>query len=231
MKAVIIAAGEGIRMRPLTDNTPKQLLTVAGKTLLEHLLGALPESIAELFLVIGYRGDQIQNFLGNSWHGKPVTYLTQERLQGTAHAFSLVAPYLADGELFLGLYADDLHGRDGMEACVQAGKPALVVAPVEDPRRFGVLEVDANNKVISIEEKPERPKSNLVSTGILLLSKDVFSYPAPPRPNGECYITDNIARMVAAGHEYRAVRSTFWVPIGYPDDLKRAEEIVRTRNV
>ena len=79
MKAVILAAGEGVRMRPLTLRTPKPLLQVAGRPLLEHIIYALPKDINELIVVIGYLGDQIKNFLGNEYHGLKIQYIWQKR--------------------------------------------------------------------------------------------------------------------------------------------------------
>ncbi|TSC78323.1 MAG: Nucleotidyl transferase [Parcubacteria group bacterium Gr01-1014_29] len=226
MKAVLIAAGEGTRMRPLTYETPKQLLRIHGKTLLEYVLEALPAEISEIIMVIGYKGEQIQNFLGNEWRGKPVRYVWQEKPQGTAPAISLAKDALRGEKFFLAGYADDVHGAQGVAACVAQSRPCFMVAEAANPRKFGVIETDAAGKITTFEEKPEYPKSNLVSSGFFVLPVEILDYPVPPRENGEEYIPDRVVRMMQDGYEFYTERSTQWIPIGYPEDLQRAEGIL-----
>lgn len=226
MKAVIIAAGEGTRMRPLTYTTPKQLLRVCGKTLLEYVLGVLPAEISEIIMVVGYKGEDIQKFLGDEWHGKKVRYVRQEKPQGTAHAISLAKDLLAGEKFFLAGYADDIHGAPGVASLVAQHRPCFMVAQVEEPRKFGVIETDAAGKISTFEEKPEHPKSNLVSSGFFVLPIEILDYPVPPHENGEEYIPDRVARMMQDGYEFYTDRSTQWIPIGYPEDLQKAEDIL-----
>ena len=226
MKAVIIAAGEGTRMRPLTYTTPKQLLRVCGKTLLEYVLEVLPPEISEIIIVVGYKGADIQTFLGDEWHGKKVQYVWQEKPQGTAHAISLAKGVLAGEKFFLACYADDIHGAEGVARLVAQHRPAFMVAEVEDPRKFGVIETDANGKITTFEEKPENPKSNLVSSGFFVLPIEVLDCNVPARENGEEYIPDRVARMMQDGYKFYTERSTRWIPIGYPQDLENAEQLL-----
>lgn len=224
MKAVIIAAGEGTRMRPLTYETPKQLLRVCGKTLLEYVLEALPPENSEVMMVIGYKGEQIQKFLGLEWNGKKVHYVWQEKPQGTAHAMSLGKEFLQGEQLFLAGYADDIHGAEGVAALVAQQRPCFMMTEVADPRKFGVIVTNEKGKIISFEEKPEHPKSNFISSGFFVLPTEIFDYPVPPRENGEEYIPDRVVRMIQDGYEFYTERSTQWIPIGYPEDLKKAEQ-------
>lgn len=230
MKAVIIAAGEGTRMRPLTYTTPKQLLCVSGKTLLEYVLEALPQQISEIIMVVGYKGDQIQNFLGNEWSGKSVKYVWQEKPQGTAHAISLAKDLLKGEQFFLACYADDIHGVDGIATLVAQNRPAFMVAEIADPRRFGVIEINTAGKIMTFEEKPEQPKSNLISSGFFVLPVEILDYIVPARANGEEYIPDRVVRMMQDGYEFYTERSTKWIPIGYPEDLQKAEDILCLKN-
>ena len=229
MKAIIIAAGEGTRMRPLTYETPKQLLRVCGKTLLEYVLEALPPEILEIIMVVGYKGADIQKFLGDEWHKKKIHYVWQERPQGTAHAMALGKEFLQGEKLFLAGYADDIHGAEGVAACVTQHRPCFVVAEVEDPRKFGVIVTDEKGKIISFEEKPEHPKSNLISSGFFVLPEEIFNYPMPPHENGEEYIPDRVESMMKDGYEFYTERSTQWIAIGYPQDLEKAETILCPR--
>lgn len=226
MKAVLIAAGEGTRMRPLTYTTPKQLLRVRGKTLLEYVLEVLPSQISEIIMIVGYKGADIKQFLGTEWRERPVQYVWQERPQGTAHAMALARDLLRDEKLFLAGYADDIHGAGGVAACVAQQRPCFMVAEISDPRKFGVIEIDAAGKISTFEEKPAEPKSNLVSSGFFVLPTEIFNYPVPARENGEEYIPDRVVKMMQNGYEFYTERSTRWIPIGYPEDLKKAEEIV-----
>lgn len=224
MKCVILAAGEGLRMRPLTIENPKPMLKVSGKPLLEHVLDALPEKVDELVLVVGYLRNKIRDYFGDQFGRFKISYVAQEEKLGTYHALKLCKPFLGNDEKFLVLYADDLHGKDGLEKCADSPEIALLVSEAENPEKFGVVETSNDGRIIGIEEKPANPKTNLVSTGVLLLDKMVFDYEASRAPNGEYYLTDSLAQMLEAGQKIYAIKSSFWLPIGYPEDLKIAEK-------
>lgn len=102
----------------------------------------------------------------------------------------------------------------------------MLVYEANDSRKFGVLEVDSDEFIVGIEEKPENPKTNLVSTGAMVLDKNIFDFPAKQHKNGEYYLTDSIEQMLKAGYKFKAIRSSSWIPIGYPEDLKKAEEVL-----
>lgn len=228
MKAIILAAGEGTRMRPLTLKTPKPLLKVGGSPILKHIVSRLPNVINELILVIGYLGEQIKDYCGDEFLGKQVHYVWQGKKLGTYHALKLCEPLIEKGERFFVLYADDIHGKEGIENCLNH-KRALIVEEVEDPRKFGVVRLNSDNSIAEIIEKPEIPSSNLVSAGVLLLDSKIFEYEADLHPNGECYLTSALSKMLRDGHQIFAVKSTFWLPIGYPDDIKQAETILQEK--
>ena len=161
MQAVILAAGEGIRMRPLTIERPKPMLEIAGKPLLHHIFDILPREIKEVILVVGYRGNQIKEYFGNEFENKKIKYIWQKEKKGTAHALLLCRRYLKNK--FLLLYADDLHGKKGIQKCIKHDL-AIIVSKAKNPERFGVVNIGRKNKIIRIEEKPKKPKSNLIST-------------------------------------------------------------------
>ena len=228
MKAIILAAGEGARMRPLTLKIPKPLLKVGGRPILEYIVSRLPDAINELILVVGYMGERIKDYCGDNFLGKQTRYIWQDKQLGTYHALKLCESLIKKNERFLVLCADDIHGKKGIENCLNY-KYALVVAEVKDPRRFGVVRLNNDSSVAEIKEKPENPFSNLVSTGILLLDSEIFKYKADIHPNGEYYLTDALSKMLKDGHKIFAVKSTLWLPIGHPEDIKKAEEIMRER--
>lgn len=216
-------------MRPLTETCPKPLLKVGGKPLVEHLINVIPPEVSELIVVVGYLEDQIKSFLGDNWRGRRVNYVVQLAKRGTADALFLCKHFLKREERFLVLYADDLHGAETVAACVAFGKPCLSVFTVDNPRKFGVITTDNEGRIVRIDEKPEKPASNLVSSGVLVLDGRIFDYPASLNANGEYYITDSIASMIEAGHEFYVVPSSFWFPIATPADLSEADKLLNAK--
>ena len=213
-------------MRPLTLEKPKPLLTVNGKPLIEHIIDNLPKEIDELIVVVGYKGEQIWEFLGENFNGLKVQYVWQKEKLGTGHALKLCQPMLGDGK-FMMLFADDIHGREGLERLLNHDR-AILTAEVDDPRRFGVVHADAKGKIIDFEEKPENPKSKIVSTGAMTLDGRIFKYEPSLHQNGEYYLTTMIEQMLKE-HEVFAVPSSSWIPTATPEDLKRAEEILNSQ--
>lgn len=224
MKAVIFAAGEGKRLHPLTLDCPKPLIEVLGKPLIQHIWEVLPNIVDEVVLVVGYKREMIRDFLGEEFQGKKVTYVEQNEPTGTAHALKLCKEHLESEEKFLLMYADDLHGKDGIAQCVEHNA-ALLVSCVDDPRRFGVVTTNQDGTIKNIEEKPENPKSNLAVTGVYVLTPQIFNYDATHTRKGEYYLTDMIEGYIKH-NPVQVIESDFWVPVAYPQDIARAEEIL-----
>lgn len=224
MKAVIIAAGEGRRLHPLTLELPKPLVEVLGKPLIRHIWGVLPDVIDEVVVVVGYKSEMMRAFLGDEFLGKRVTFVDQDEPLGTAHALKLCRPHLENEEKFLLMYADDIHGAQAVRQCVD-NSPSLLVHFVDDPRRFGVVMTGEDGMIKEIEEKPEHPKSNLAATGVYTLTPHIFEYDTTHTKNGEYYLTDMIEKYLRH-HPMRAIESDLWIPIAYPHDIARAEEIL-----
>jgi len=140
MQAVIMAAGRGTRLKPLTLTIPKPLLKVAGKTLLERNLSALPAQVDEVVIVINYLGDQIVTLLGNTWHDKKITYVRQQRLTGTAGAIIDCREVLRLGS-FLVINGDDLYEKSDLEKLRQH-KLAMLTTQIKDPTTAATCTVD-----------------------------------------------------------------------------------------
>lgn len=225
MQAVILAAGKGVRMQPLTLTRPKPLIEVAGKPLIEHVIDALPFEIDEVIVIVGYKGDMIRERLGDSYGGRKITYVYQWMPAGTAHALSIARPFLKGR--FLLLNADDIHAP---EALVEALRYplALIVSPHTEPKKFGVVTKREDGTLAEIIEKPENPASNLVSTGGMVLDERVFNYEAPRHSNGEYYITDPFGAL-AKDVPMHVVEQELWIPVGCPEDIPKAEEILKKR--
>jgi len=224
MKAIILAAGEGRRMRPLTEATPKPLLQIQDKPLIEHVVEKLPHEVDELIIVVGYLGEMIRHYCGDNFLGRPVTYVLQSAPLGTYHAISLAKDFLKKDERFFVLHGDETQGKEGLKECLNYPL-AIIVDEVADPRPFGVVELDENGFVLSIIEKPEFPKTNLVNTGAYLLDSNIFKYPAEQHPNGEFYLPTVIGKMLK-DYPVKAIHSTGWLTASTPEDLARIEKIL-----
>jgi NDP-sugar pyrophosphorylase family protein len=227
MKAVILAAGKGTRMQPLTFERPKPLVEVLGKSLLDHMIDILPSEVDELVLVIGYMGEMIREHIGAEWKGKPVIYIEQEEQNGPAKALHLVRSHIAEGERFFFLFSDDIYDKESLAKMLQHPR-AILVAPVENPERFGVVLMDDQNRILDIEEKPKVPKSNLAVTGVYLFDAHIFDYELQPHTSGEYFLPPI---MLAMNKDYPLFveQASLWIPIGYPEDLQKAEAILKNR--
>ncbi len=224
-------------MLPLTLEAPKPMIDVLGKPLLYHIIRTLPDEITEIVIVIGYKGDQIRQYFGDWFpaeggsasggEGRKITYIRQEKQIGNADALALCKPLLKSGERFLFMFCDDLHSPKAIKKLLSYELGTLVKEH-PDPRRFGVFEVDANDRVISMEEKPEYPKSNLVAVGVYILDTRIFDYKVRKMVNGEYFMTDQIDQLIK-DHKFVVERTDFWHPIGYPHDIDKAEELLRNR--
>ncbi len=222
MQCVILAAGKGTRLRPLTDSCPKPLVHVAGKPLLDHIIEALPSAVDELILVIGYLGEQIRTHYGSIYNGKKVTYVEQVEQNGTAHALWLCKDLLTGRFLFM--FADDIHGKNDI-ARVTSYSRAMLTMTTDTPERFGIVVRNPDGTLAEMIEKPTHSPSNLASTGVMVLDTHIFEFEPQEPVNGEYYLTEVIERY-AQKYPIAVVEEHLWIPIGYPDDITRAEEIL-----
>ena len=225
MQCVILAAGKGTRLRPLTDNTPKPLVKVAGQTLLDHIVGALPSAVKELIIVVGYRGDMIREHCGSVFHGRPVTYIEQKEINGPAKALWL-AKDLINGR-FLFMFADDIHGKDDLARAVSFTRSILSTTS-DHPERFGVIVRNPDGTIADMVEKPTSPASNLVATGPMVLDKNIFNFPPEAPINNEYFMPEIIMRYKEA-YPLAVVEEDVWLAIGYPEDIEKVEaKLLRT---
>jgi NDP-sugar pyrophosphorylase family protein len=224
MQCVILAAGKGTRLRPLTDNLPKPLVRVYGKTLLDHIVEALPTAIDELILVTGYLEEKIKEHCGSEFHGRKVTYVHQAEQKGTGHALWLCKDYIKGRFLFM--FADDLHGAKDIARAASYTRSMLTLT-TNNPERFGIIVRHPDGTLAQMIEKPEHPPSNLASTGVMVLDEHIFDYELKIEKNGEFYLTDVIEEY-ARDYPIAVVEQDLWIPIGYPEDIESAERILNT---
>lgn len=228
MKAVILAAGEGARLRPLTENTPKPLVKLNGKPLLDYTLDALPPSVSEIIMVVGYLGQQIIDYVGTTTRGRSVSYVWQTEKNGTFPALGLCRESLGK-ERFLFLHADDLLDASALEHMVQLPGLSIMVFPHSEPQRFGVVELNLDRTVKMIIEKPAQPLSNLVNAGPAVLDGRIFDEHPRVHGNGEQYLAEALGSL-AQRVPVQAVVAREWTPIGYPADIGAVEHRLRSRH-
>lgn len=213
-QAVVLAAGEGQRLRPFTVSRPKAMLSIADKPILQFIIEALVRNgIRDIICVVGYRKEQVYDYIGSGEKfGAEITYVTQSSQLGTAHALAQVKDKVQDE--FLVLSGDNLIEADTIADFIQAGPFAMLLKRVENPVRYGVVEV-SRGKVKGIIEKPKEAVSNLVNTGIYAFNRDIFSY-----SEGVLDIPDVLNNIIAEGRAVKAVETKgTWLDIVYPWDI------------
>ncbi len=227
MKAVVLAAGKGTRMEPLTSDCPKVMLPVANKPILEHIVDAAVEAGVDGFVFItGYMEEQIREYFGDG-KARDVTidYVHQKEQLGTADAIGCARGHV--GDTFLVLNGDMLVGADDLKALAARKEEAVIcVKEVENPSDFGVLETEGE-KVVRVLEKPKNPPTNLANAGIYLFRESIFEYIDRTQlsERRELEITDSIQMLIDSGAPvgYMPLASE-WIDIGYPWDLLKATE-------
>ena len=228
MQSVILVSGRGTRMRDLTDTVPKPMLTVAGKSLIEHKLDVLPPEVDEVILIVGYLGQVIRDAFGDEFRGRRIRYVEQETLDGTAAALWLARPYLT--ERFVVLMGDDLYSREDIDACLSRSDWSILIQETETMASGGRMVMDEAGHIVAIEEGDHRGKPGLMNTNLFALDPRVFEYPMVPKAEGsdEYGLPQTVlAASLASGIPLVAVNATFWFQITAPEDLKRAEETLK----
>lgn len=220
MQAIVLAAGEGIRLKPLTDAIPKCLIKIGRKTILEHTLSELPQNIKEVIIVVGHLKSQIKKQIGNHFANRNIRYVEQTERLGTGHAL-FTAKNVIDNERFTVLMGDNIYTKRDIESCLSQNL-ALLVKEVEAPERLGVLKVE-NGTLIDIIESPKLTAGSLVNCGLYALDKRIFDYSLVAISEKEYGLPQTIAKM-AARHPVKIVKATFWMPINTIQDVKSADK-------
>ncbi|MDO8472930.1 MAG: sugar phosphate nucleotidyltransferase [Dehalococcoidia bacterium] len=227
MKAVILAAGEGKRMHPLTETRPKVMLPVANKPIVEHLLVELREAgVTEVLLVVGYHSEKVRAYFGDGSHwGVSVQYATQRKQMGTADAVRDVAHWA--GDRFILVNGDILLGREDIRAVAGSSTPAMALSAQDDVTGLGVVEMDGQ-RVVRLHEKVEKPPSNLANAGLYLLTSAIFAAIAETRPSrrGEYELPDSLKIMIDGGTPLIGHKVGRWLNFTYPWDLLGANELL-----
>jgi len=237
MQAVVLAAGEGTRLRPLTEDKPKGMVEVAGKPILTHCFEQLVDLGAdELVVVVGYRKEDIISHYEDEFRGVPITYTHQREQKGLAHAL-LTAEDHVDDEFMLMLGDNVFEANLGDVVDRQRedrADAAFLVeeVPWEDASRYGVCVTNDYGEIVEVVEKPDDPPSNLVMTGFYTFTPAIFHACKLVQPSnrGEYEISEAIDLLIRSGRTIDAIGLEGWrMDIGYPEDRDEAERRLEER--
>ena len=222
MKCVILAAGEGERMHPLTYTRPKVMLPIANKPVLEwNLLNAMEAGLKEFIFVVGYKSEMVRSYFsdGKKWNVK-VDYVNQGKALGTAHAIGMVEKF---AENFIVLCGDTIFGKNDMKKIIKK-EMSMGLVEVDSPEEYGIVEKDGE-KIIKIFEKMEKPFSNVINAGIYHFNHTIFDIikKTEKSPRGEYEITSSINMMVE-GSGMSGITLKEWRDVVYPWHLLDANE-------
>jgi len=220
---VVLAAGEGTRLRPLTRNRPKPMLPAADRPVLEYVLDALVDAgVDELVLVVGYKGDRVQDHFGPTYRNRPVEYVTQEKQLGSGHAL-LQAREAVDGPMVV-VNGDRIVDGSMIAAVREAhdGDVAATVGVLEgpNPSQYGAVSMDGD-RVTALVERPSEGEYRRINAGIYAFAPSVFdALEATPRRTGELPLPTTVARLVDDAPGIRGVVvDGLWADATYPWDL------------
>ncbi|MEU5283437.1 glucose-1-phosphate thymidylyltransferase [Streptomyces sp. CA-278952] len=234
MKALVLSGGSGTRLRPFTHTTPKQLVPVANKPVLYYVLEDIARAgITEVGIVVGETADEIRKAVGDGERfGLRVTYLPQEKPLGLAHAVLIARDYLGDEDFVM--YLGDNFVVGGIADLVgrfrhQRPDVQIMLTRVSDPSCFGVAEIGPDGRVISLQEKPQFPRSDMAVVGIYFFTPVVHKAvrAISPSARGELEITDALQWLLEGPYDVRSTTiSGYWKDTGNPADMLEMNRLV-----
>ncbi|WP_122089262.1 UTP--glucose-1-phosphate uridylyltransferase AglF [Halalkalicoccus subterraneus] len=232
MKAVVLAAGKGTRLRPLTEDKPKAMVEVDGKPLVAHCFDRLAELGAEEFVVVvGYMKEHIIEHFGDSYRDIPITYTHQREQLGLAHALLSVEEHIDDD--FMLMLGDNIFNANLADVVRRQQEERTDAAflveevPYEEASRYGVCDTNDFGEITEVIEKPEDPPTNLVMTGFYTFSPAIFHacQLVQPSNRGEYEISEAIDLLIRSGRTIDAIGLDGWrIDVGYPEDRDEAEK-------
>ncbi len=225
MKAIIPVAGAGTKLRPHTYTQPKALIPLAGKTILSIIIDQLRDAgINDFVFIIGYLGEKIQDYVKEKYPDINSYFVQQNERQGTGHAIKLTKDIVGDDEMLVVL-GDTIAEYDVKEV-MAAPYSMLGVKKVDDPRNFGVAEIDENNFITRVVEKPAIPKSNMALVGVYKIKETEFLFSciqkiieADIKSYDEFNLTDALQCMIENGVKFQPFKVQNWFDCGKKETL------------
>ncbi len=224
MKAIILAAGTGLRLRPLTETTPKAMVTIGDKPLIEHTLESLPECVDEIIIVVHHLKEQIIDHLGDTFQDKPIRYVDQPKLNGTGAALHLLKDDLE--EKFLVVNGDDLYHQDDLRRLIDLDN-GMLVFETKGPAP-STIEADAIGCFLGIRHNPDEDEPILRNTGAYVLTPEFFNYPLEKiKVHGKTeYSLPHTFNHMVDECGLKVIKADFWLPVGTQEELEVANKTV-----
>lgn len=236
MKAIIPAAGAGTRLRPHTYTQPKALIPIAGKPILSFIVDPLAEAgIQDFVFVIGYLGDKIIDYVKRRYPKLTCHFVQQSQREGSGQAIALTKKLIGDDEVFI-VMGDTICEFDVHEILSFKGS-ALGLKKVDDPRRFGVAEIDEGGGIRHLVEKPQIPKSNMALVGVYKIKEtgilfqcleEIFKEKL--KSHDEYQLTDALQCMIDKGVKFSAFKVNNWFDCGKKESLLETNSILLKKN-
>jgi glucose-1-phosphate thymidylyltransferase len=232
LKAIIPVAGAGTKLRPLTYTQPKALIPIAGKTILAVIIDQLLEAgVDDFVFVIGYLGEKIQRYIAGNYPNLKYTLVTQNDRRGSGHAIWLTREAVGSDELLIVL--GDTICDYNVRELIQSNHSMIGVRKVDDPRSFGVAELDENDTVLRVVEKPLIPRSNMAMVGVYYVKETNKLFEALEGhiqarldEQGEYHLTQALQHMIENGIRFNAFRVANWFDCGKKETLLATNAIL-----
>ena len=231
MKAIIPVAGAGTKLRPHTYTQPKALIPLAGKTILSIIVDQLKEAgINEFIFIIGYLGEKIQDYVNSQYPDLTCHFVQQNDRHGTGHAVKLTSDLVGDDEVFIVL-GDTIADFDIKEV-MESPYSMLGVKKVDDPRDFGVAEVEEDGFISKLVEKPAIPKSNMALVGLYKIKESHLLYGCLHKlidsesDLQEFSLTDALECMIQQGAKFKFFKVSNWIDCGKKETLLQSNAIL-----
>lgn len=236
MKIIIPVAGIGTKLRPHTHTQPKALVPVAGKPILAHIVDSLVSSGFDDFIfIIGYLGDKIESFIKEKYPKIHATFIVQEPREGTGHAVWLARNHIGKNEEILIVLGDTIVDFD-LKLIITNQFSLLGVKRVDDPRNFGVAEIDSDGFITRLSEKPNIPKSNLALVGVYLIREsdrlmEILEHMVKNKhkTRDEYNLTEAIMKMIEKGTKVATFQVGNWYDCGGKANLLETNAVLLKR--
>lgn len=222
MHAVILAAGKGTRLAPLTDTTPKPLIDIDGIPILGRIINELPSEITSIIVAVEHLEDKIRNYFGDAWQGRPITYVRQGPMKGTYGALLSARPIL-ESSRFLVMGADDIFAQSDIVLCLQEERAFGTTQTTSPGNKFFTIETDQNGNVQSFRHPTPEETTITLATGLYVLDHHIWEYEPISIGGNEFGLPQTILKMAPA-YPVKAVNMKFWLPINTHEQLKQARD-------
>jgi bifunctional UDP-N-acetylglucosamine pyrophosphorylase/glucosamine-1-phosphate N-acetyltransferase len=222
MDAIIMCAGLGTRLKPITDTMPKPLVPIAGRSSLERTLGMLPDEVNHIILVVGYLAEQIEQKIGSEYQGREVTYVRQDVLNGTGGALRCAESAIRS-DRFLVLMGDDLYAKEDLQELAKHDTSVLCYWG-KVSGTLDAFQTDEVKRIIGLY-RPEPGTECLLNTGAYSLDRHWFATDPVlvPGKTDEWSLPHAIPQLIESGHPVYAIEASFWMPVGTHEQLAEAE--------